>query len=209
MAALRSGGELRAIGCSLLLVEDDAMVRSWVRLSLRASEFRIAAEVSNAREARTLVDVVEPDFLLVDNRLPDALGTELVRELRRRGVRTPVVMMTANAEIGFSERARDVGAQGSLLKSGSPLELLETLRSVLAGQPSYDTHHPPRKRPALSRGELDVLRHVAKGETNHDIADRTGVSVETVKTLLGRAYKKLGARNRAQAIAIARQLGFL
>jgi DNA-binding NarL/FixJ family response regulator len=209
MNARRRGLELKGHGVSLLVVEDDAMVRSWVRLSLRASEFRIAAEASTAVEARTLLDVVEPDFLLVDNRLPDQVGTELIRELRRGGVTAPAVMMTANAETGFSERARDVGAQGTLLKSGSPIELLDVLRAVVAGRSAFDKHHPPRQGGGLSPRELQVLRRVAAGETNREIADRLQVGVETVKTLLGRMYSKLGARSRAQAVAVARERGLL
>src|SRR5436190_18278298 len=90
-SALRPAKGLAHLGqdgrpVSLLVVEDDPMVRSWVRLSLRASEFRVDAEASNAVEALGLVHTLEPDFLLVDYRLPDHLGTELIRELRTRGV---------------------------------------------------------------------------------------------------------------------------
>src|SRR5262249_30194939 len=115
MSALAADRDRKVLDVSLLLVEDDAMVRSWVRLSLRASEFRVTAEAGSAVEALELLDAVEPDFLLVDYHLPDHRGTELVRELRRRGVTSPAVMMTANHERGFNETARDAGAQGSVL----------------------------------------------------------------------------------------------
>ena len=201
----------QGIDVSLLLVEDDAMVRSWVRLSLRASEFRVTAEASSAVEALELIDAVEPDFLLVDYHLPDHRGTELIRELRRRGITAHAVMMTANHERGFNETARDAGAQGSVLKTGSPIELLEALRTVLTGRPAFDPRHPRRDpgRAALSPREREVLSLVAEGATNQEIAKELGIGVETVKTLLGRTFSKLGVQRRAQAVAAAHERGFL
>ena len=201
----------RAVDVSLLLVEDDAMVRSWVRLSLRASEFRVTGEASTAVEALELLNAVEPDFLLVDYHLPDHRGAELIRELRRRGVTAPAVLMTANHERGFNELARDAGAQGSVLKTGSPIELLEALRTVLTGRDAFDPRHPRRDpgRAALSPREREVLALVADGATNAEIAKELGIGVETVKTLLGRTFSKLGVQRRAQAVAAAHERGFL
>jgi DNA-binding NarL/FixJ family response regulator len=196
---------------SLLVVEDDPMVRSWVRLSLRASEFRVDAEASNAVEALGLVHTLEPDFLLVDYRLPDHLGTELVRELRTRGVTAPALMMTANPELGFNEAAQEVGAQGSVRKTGSPIDLLDALRAVLEGSAVSDQHHPPR-RPGwapLTRRQREILVLVASGLSNAEIAAELGIGVETVKTQLNRLFRKLGARTRAQAVAVARDLGII
>jgi len=211
MSTLGADRDHKGLDVSLLLVEDDAMVRSWVRLSLRASEFRVTAEASSAIEALELLDAVEPDFLLVDYHLPDHRGTELIRELRRRGVTAPAVMMTANHERGFNETARDAGAQGSVLKTGSPIELLEALRTVLAGRPAFDPRHPRRDpgRAALSPREREVLSLVAEGATNQEIAKELGIGVETVKTLLGRTFSKLGVQRRAQAVAAAHERGFL
>jgi DNA-binding NarL/FixJ family response regulator len=211
MNALGAERDRKGLDVSLLLVEDDAMVRSWVRLSLRASEFRVTAEASSAVEALELLDAVEPDFLLVDYHLPDHRGTELIRELRRRGVTAPAVMMTANHERGFNETARDAGAQGSVLKTGSPIELLEALRTVLAGRPAFDPRHPRRDpgRAALGPREREVLSLVAEGATNQEIAKELGIGVETVKTLLGRTFSKLGVQRRAQAVAAAHERGFL
>jgi DNA-binding NarL/FixJ family response regulator len=211
MSTLGADRSRQGLDVSLLLVEDDAMVRSWVRLSLRASEFRVTAEASSAVEALELIDAVEPDFLLVDYHLPDHRGTELIRELRRRGTTAHAVMMTANHERGFNETARDAGAQGSVLKTGSPIELLEALRTVLAGRPAFDPRHPRRDpgRAALSPREREVLSLVAEGATNQEIAKELGIGVETVKTLLGRTFSKLGVQRRAQAVAAAHERGFL
>src|SRR5437870_3030432 len=95
---------------SILLVEDDAMVRGWVELALRDTEFRVAGAAGNAGDAVDLVRRRAPDLLLVDYRLPDQTGTELVRDLRRQAISTPAVLMTANPEFGFNELAREAGA---------------------------------------------------------------------------------------------------
>jgi DNA-binding NarL/FixJ family response regulator len=196
---------------SVLLVDDDAMVRDWVRLALRDSEFRLAGEAESAAAAAELVERRRPDVLLVDYRLPDQVGTELVRELRRRGVTTPAVVMTANYRRGFNEAAREAGAQGSALKTGSADELLATLRAVLEGRSCFDSRHPRRApgQAALSPREREVLRLVAEGATNRQVAAKLAVGDETVKTLLARTFAKLGVTRRAEAVSRGHELGLL
>lgn len=195
----------------MLLVEDDAMVRDWLRLALDGSEFRVAGEASTAAEALELVERRRPEVLLVDYRLPDVRGTELVKSLRRSGASSRAVMMTANSERGFNEAAREAGAQGSVLKSGRRDELLETLRRVMAGEVAFDVRHPRRApdQAALSPREREILRLVASGSTNREIASALDVGDETVKTLLARACAKLGVRRRAEAVSAAHALGLL
>jgi len=196
---------------SLLLVEDDAMVTGWVRLALEDSDIRVAGVASSAAEALALTERRHIDLLLVDYRLPDGRGTELVRDLRRRGIAAPAVLMTANEEGGFNEAARESGAQGTVLKTGSAHELVEALRRVREGGAAYDARHPPRQkgRGALSPREREVLRLVAEGSTNQQIAQQLGVGSETVKTLLARVFGKLGVRRRAEAVSAAHELGLL
>lgn len=194
-----------------LLVEDDSMVRGWVRLALDGSEFRLVGETSTAAEALELTRRRRPDLLLVDYRLPDRAGTEHVRDLRQQGIDIPAVLMTANAERGLNEAAREAGAQGTVLKSGRAAELLGALRSVLAGEPAFDYRHP-RRPPgggALSPREREVLRLVASGATNREIASTLDVGDETVKTLLARTFAKLGVRRRAEAVSTAHSRGLL
>lgn len=208
------GGEAkreRTAESSVLLVDDDSMVRGWVRLSLEDSEFRVAGEASSSAEALELVRRRNPDVMLVDYHLPDGVGTELVRELRREGFSVPVVVMTANTKKGFNEAAREAGAQGSVLKSGKVDELLGALRAVHAGEESFDGRHPrrPPGRGALSPREREVLGMVAAGSTNKEIASALSVGDETVKTLLARTFAKLGVRRRAEAVSEAHKRGLI
>jgi DNA-binding NarL/FixJ family response regulator len=195
----------------VLIVEDDAMVRGWVRLSLRSSEFRVIGEAEDAVRAVELCERRVPGLLLVDYRLPDMLGTELVRELRREGLAAPAVLMTANNERGMNEAAREAGAQGTVLKTGSAEELLLALRLVSDGGDSFDGRHPkrPSGQSALSPRERQVLELVASGATNREIASTLGLGGETVKTLLARTFAKLGARKRAEAVSAAHARGLL
>jgi DNA-binding NarL/FixJ family response regulator len=196
---------------SVLVVEDDAIVRAWVRLALEGSEFRFAGEASTAAEAEALVRRRHPRLLLIDYRLPDRNGTDLLRDLRDGGLTAPAVLMTAGAEPGLNEAAREAGAQGSVIKSGRGDELVATLRHVLDGGRLFDPRHP-RRAPGhapLTRREREVLRLVAEGATNAQVADQLSVGEETVKTLLGRTFLKLGVRRRAEAVAVAHKAGLL
>jgi len=196
---------------SVLLVEDDAMVSGWVRMAFESTEIRLAGVAVSAAEALALAARRQVDVLLVDYRLPDGRGTELVRDLRLKGVSAPALLMTANAENGFNEAAREAGAQGTVLKTGSADELLEAICRVHEGEAAYDARHPRRAagKTALSPREREVLRLVASGSTNQQVAQQLGVGSETVKTLLARTFSKLGVRRRAEAVSAAHDLGLL
>lgn len=196
---------------SVLVVDDDAIVRAWVRLSLEGSEFRVAGEAASAREAADLVERRRPGVLLIDYRLPDGLGTELVRGLRLAGVSAPALLITANPEAGLNELARESGVQGVVRKRGSRDDLLAALRRVTGGENLADADNPPRRagRAALSPREREVLQLVATGLTNPEISEQLGVGVETVKTLLERSFRKLGVSGRTEATAEAARLRLL
>jgi DNA-binding NarL/FixJ family response regulator len=195
---------------SLLVVDDDAIVRSWVRAALAGSEFRVAGEAERASEALELAGRRHPDLLLVDQILPDWTGTELVRELRLRGCDSPAVLMTAAPREGLNETARAAGVQGTVVKSSQPEALLAALRRVLGGGESLAAPHPRAQRQVnLSPREREILQLIAGGSTNVEIATRLGISRETVKTMLYRAFAKLGAKRRSEAVAEAQRLGLL
>ena len=195
---------------SVLVVDDDAIVRDWVRQALTGTEFRIAGEAGTSAEALELLRRRRADVLLTDHWLPDdQLGTELVREFRREGVKLPVVLMTAHPERGLNESAREVGIQASIVKSSDPNGLVSALRSVIEGRGFFDPQHPKRKEgeAPLAPRERDVIKLVAEGMTNRQVAASLGIGEETVKTLLERAYTKLGANRRADAVLEARRRG--
>lgn len=195
----------------VLVVDDDAIVREWVRASLAESAFTVAGEAAGADQALRLAAVRRFDLILVDYRLPGQSGLDLIRKLRAGGNRTPTVLITAAAELGLNERAREAGAQGTAVKSSSPEDLLAALQAAAAGVPRFAGQHPerpPGDRPLAPR-ERDVLRLVSVGRTNPEIASELDLSPETVKTLLERIYNKLGVRRRAEAAVVAQRRGLL
>jgi DNA-binding NarL/FixJ family response regulator len=206
--AVRKGGAAPAT-TTVLVIEDDAIVRAWVRLALNGSEFSVGGEAPTTAAALELVSRRRGDLLLVDHRLPDQLGTELVRRLRQDGNLTPAVIIAARAETGLNEAAREAGAQGSVLKRGSADELLHALRRVAAGGEAFDPSHPrrPARRGALSPRQREVVRLLTTGATNREISEQLGIGPETVKTLLSRSYEKLGVSRRAEAVTAAHELG--
>jgi DNA-binding NarL/FixJ family response regulator len=194
---------------TVLVVEDDAIVREWVRLALGGTEFSVGGEAPTAEAGLELIGRRRADLLLVDHRLPDHLGTELIRQLRQSGNRTPAVIISARAEPGLNESAREAGAQGAVLKRGSVEELLDALRRVVRGEEAFDPSHPrrPPRRAALSPREREVVHLLMTGATNREISEQLGIGAETVKTILSRSYEKLGVKRRAEAVAVAHELG--
>jgi DNA-binding NarL/FixJ family response regulator len=209
-ASVARSDDLPQSEISVLVVEDDAMVREWIESALRGTEFRLAGIASTAADGVELAVRSAPQLVLTDYRLPDRAGTELVRELRLRGIRAPVIVMTANEERGLNELARDAGAQGTVLKGGVA-DLLEALRAVSDGEHVFDVRHPTRTtgQVTLSPRERAVLQLIAAGQTNAEIAIALGVSLKTVKSLVDQVFRKLGADHRADAVASAHALGLL
>jgi DNA-binding NarL/FixJ family response regulator len=193
------------------IVDDDAIVRAWLRASLEHSEFRVVGDATTAAEAVDLYRRRRPQLLLIDYRLPDGRGTELVRLLRQQGVSAPVLLITAAPEEGLNESVADAGGQGVVLKQSKPDALLSALRRVAAGEVLIDPRHPRRSpdQARLTARERSVIQAAAAGHTNPEIARQLGVGRESVKTLLSRAFAKLGARNRMEAVAAARRQGIV
>jgi DNA-binding NarL/FixJ family response regulator len=190
----------------VLLAGDRSALRGWVRLALAETELRVEGEAGTAEETEQLAGQLEPDVVLVE-----ATDLELVRDLHAAGISAPLLVISSVPARGFNENAREAGAQGTVLAVGSVGSLLEALRAVVRGEPSFDRGHPPRPpgRSSLSRRERDVLRLVGRGATNREIAGELEIGPETVKTLLARSFGKLGVGRRDEAVAAARALGLL
>jgi DNA-binding NarL/FixJ family response regulator len=192
------------------VVAGDAIVRSWLALSLQNSEFVVAAEASSGAVARSVASG-DFDLWLIDHTLPDEPGAVLIRDLRHAGAGAPAVLMSATPVPGLNATVRQAGGQGTLLKTGRRADLLATLREVARGRTWFDSRHPahPRDRGVLTPREREVLALVGDGATNRDIAQTLGIGSETVKTLLRRSFVKLGANRRAQAVVAAHERGLL
>lgn len=201
----------------VMLVDDHALVRAAVRQALNAPDVELVAEASSAEEALDLAPQVLPDVLLVDITLPGLDGVGLVRELAPRLPQTRIVMLTASHADRDLMDAMRYGACGYLTKDLSPEALLRAVRSAWAGELAMprrmaarlvrrlvETSSPGEAsgNPALATltsREIEVLRFLAEGRTDREIALALTISPRTVETHVGAILHKLGVKSRAEA----------
>jgi len=197
----------------ILLVDDHSLVRDGVEAILRLEkDIQDIDHSGSAKEAIESVKAHPPDIVLLDRRMPDSDGLDLLVELRRLAPRTRVIMMTAAATLQDVEAARSLGAAGHLLKTVRRATLISAIRTVLAGGQCFDQClPPPTSAPGqkLSPRELQVLENLRRGLHNHEIAQILGISQYTVKAHLKVIFTKLGASGRAEAVTRGFELGLL
>ncbi|MCX2949097.1 response regulator [Lentzea sp. NEAU-D7] len=198
---------------SVLIAEDQDMVRAGFRLILEAQpDISVVADVADGIDAVRRARELEPQVCLVDVRMPGLDGLEVTRQLAPH---TRVVVVTTFDSDEVLNKALDLGACGFLTKDASPGLLAEAVRSAARGDvlvsPQVVLRVLRRSVPpaanadaqVLSERELDVVRHVAKGLSNNEIAASLKVSVSSVKAYLASVQAKVGARNRVEIVAWA------
>lgn len=196
---------------TVMLVEDHALVRAAIRQTLTSRGIEVIAEASSAEEALALVRTHRPEVMLVDIDLPGMTGVQLVRELAPRLPDCRIVMLTGSARRDDLVTAIRNGAFGYLTKDMSSEGLARAVLGIrvgdlpmprrLAAQLVADLVSPAsaRAQSGLTDRELEVLRLVADGLTDRDIAGALGISVRTVGRHVGNVLGKIGVRNRAEA----------
>jgi DNA-binding NarL/FixJ family response regulator len=174
----------------------------------------LVSQAATGAEAIEQYRLHRPDVTLMDLRLPDISGIDAMIAIRTEFLDARIIILTtAEGDVDI-QRALEAGARGYLLKSMPPRQMVETIRQVYAGKKRV----PPEvaaqlaehmSDEGLSEREVDVLRHVAEGNRNRDIAERLFISEETVKMHLKHISEKLGAADRTQAVAIAVRRGII
>lgn len=199
---------------SVVVVEDQGMVRGALSalLALQGG-FEIVAEMSDGREALRFLMNQSVDLVLSDIEMPGMTGLELAAELQRRMDTPPrFVLLSTFSRAGYVQRARELGIDGYLLKEAPSDDLARSLRRVMRGQvcfdPSLIDEHPLERDPLGDR-ERQVLRLAELGQSTADIAQKVCRSEGTVRNILSDAIRKLGVRNRAEALRLARDRGWL
>ena len=188
-------------------------------------DVEIAGEAADGRAALDLVREAQPDVVLMDIRMPGLDGLEATRRLLALAPPTPRVLILTTFDLDeYVYEALRAGASGFLLKSARPQELVAAVRGAAAGDtllaPEITRRlveafvrrppvgaHTSSELESLTKRELEVLRHIACGRTNAEIARLLFVSDETVKTHASRVFAKLGARDRTQAVILAYEYG--
>ena len=196
-------------------VDDHPLLREGIAAIINNQpDMLVVAQASDGREAVRLFGQHLPDVTLMDLRLPDMSGIDVLIAFRSEYLDARVIMLTTFEGDVEIQRALKAGARGYMLKSAPPNELVETIRQVHKGKkqiPQQIAAHLAEhfSDEALTEREVDVLRHVSGGNRNRDIAARLFISEETVKVHIKHIMEKLGASDRTQAVAIAVRRGII
>jgi two-component system NarL family response regulator len=197
----------------IFLADDHPALRAGLAAILNGQpDLKVVGEAGTGRQA--LEAVTDAEVFIVDLRMPDGDGVHVIRQLRERDPEIKVLVLTTfdNEEDVF--RALEAGARGYLLKDTTSEELMTAIRQVHAGE-RYMPHAIASRladrlvRPTLTPRELDVLRLVAKGRTNKELAAAMFVSEETVKTHMKSLFLKLGVHDRAEAVSVSLKRGII
>ena len=212
---------------SVLIADDQALVRAGFRKLLEAEPgLRVVAEASDGVEAVELARRQQPDIVLMDIRMPRLDGLEATRRLLKGPTRTRVVMLTTFDLDEYVFDALTAGASGFLLKDAPPEQLIAAIQVVAGGDallaPSVTRRlieefvrrpparaGPPPQLTGLTARELEVLRLLARGLSNAEIAADLVLGEATIKTHVGNLLTKLGLRDRVQAVVLAYESGLI
>lgn len=199
----------------VLSVDDHPLFRDGIGAIIKCqSDMSLVGSASNGKEGIEAFRALKPDVTLMDLKLPDLSGIDVMIAIRSELPAARIVMLTTFERDVEIQRALKAGARGYLLKSMPPKQMLETIRQVHAGKkwvlPQIAAglaEHLGDE--VLSQREIEVLQHVAEGDRNRDIAERLFIAEETVKVHIKHIMSKLGAGDRTQSVAIAARRGII
>jgi DNA-binding NarL/FixJ family response regulator len=217
------------VSVRVLLVDDQALVRSGFRLILETrDDLDVVGEAADGREAVDLARRLKPDVILMDVRMPNVDGVEATRRLAAIGSHARVLILTTFDLDEYVYEALRAGASGFLLKDVQPAQLVDAVRVVAAGEallaptvtrrlldhfadalPSTQARPLPSELARLTERELEILKLLAEGHSNAELAEQLFLSETTVKTHVSSVLRKLGLRDRVQAVVLAYQAGLV
>lgn len=207
-----------ATGISIVLADDHTVVRRALRVLLdEEPDFEVVAEAGDAEETLRYLRGHKPDVLILDLNMPGRSSLEAIPEMREVSPETRIVILTMQKEPAFARQALQLGVLGYVLKEAADDELVQAVRKAAAGQTylqpalgaqlAAEPEKPPT--PDLSERETDVLRLIALGHTNTEIAEQLYISVRTVETHRAHIQQKLGVSTRAELVRSALSRGLV
>lgn len=206
----------------VLLADDHAIVRAGIRQFLeRAGDIQVVAEADDGEMAKTLIEHKQPDIAVLDIQMPKSSGIEVTRWIRANTPQVGVLILTAFDDDPYVLAVLQAGANGYVMKTASPAELINAVREVKDGKSVLDAKvtqkllsqlshpHSPPSVEALTSREMEVLELVARGFTNKAIGMQLGISDRTVQGHLAHIFDKLQASSRTEAVMRAVSLGWI
>jgi two-component system response regulator NreC len=205
-----------AEGISIVLADDHTLVRKALRVLLEAEAgFEVVAEAEDADGAIRYLRGHKPDVLILDLNMPGRPSLEAIADMQEASPETKIVVLTMQQEPAFARQALQQGVLGYVLKEAADDELVQAVRSAAAGdtylQPALGARlaAEPEAATDLSERETDVLRLIALGHTNAEIAEKLFISVRTVETHRAHIQQKLGVSSRAELVRCALSRGLV
>lgn len=199
----------------IAIIDDHVVVRAGLKYLIDADkDLEFAGEFGGGDGAAEFVSTVNPDVTLLDVRMPDKTGIEVLKEIRANNSNAKVVMLTTSDVEEDIYRSIEEGALGYVMKDSSIETIREAIQSAVNGEvfmsnevrKIYETRKCAK---GLSSREVEVLKAAQKGLGNREIGSELGISENSVKMHLKRAFFKLGASDRAEAVSLASKRGFL
>jgi two-component system response regulator NreC len=205
---------------SVVLADDHTIVRQGLRLLIeRDGHYAVVAEAADADAALRYVLGHKPDVVVLDLTMPGRDSLEVIPEMGRLSPHTRVVILTMQSEPAFARAALQAGASGYVLKDAAESELLNAIESARAGHTYVDPSvgarlaaepaHGRARPDGLSEREVQVLRLIALGNTNTEVAQHLGISVRTVETHRAHIQQKTGAGARSALVRYTREHGLM
>ena len=206
----------------VMLADDHAVVRAGIRQFLeQADDIKVVAEADDGEAAKALIEQHHPDVAVLDIQMPRASGIEVTRWVRSHHRKVGILILTAYDDDPYVMAVLQAGANGYVLKTASPMEIIRAVRDVHAGNSALDATIVQKMVAQVSTGikeqpieklterELEVLTLVAKGFTNKAIGVQLGISDRTVQGHLAHIFAKLQAASRTEAVMRAVSLDWL
>ena len=207
----------------VLLVDDHTLFRLGLKGLLERSDINVIGAASSGHEGLQLAAELQPDVILLDMRIPDMDGLQVLKQLRENGVTVPIAMLTTSSDEKDLVESLRSGAQGYLLKDMDPEELVAALYNIVDGetvvapqltgilakalQEKPAAQIPITPLSSLTPREREIIRHLAEGQSNKAIARVLGISDGTVKLHVKSILRKLNVRSRVEAAVIAVEQG--
>lgn len=204
----------------VLMVDDHVVVREGIKALIEGEEgMAVVGEASDGKQALIKARSCDPDVILMDLVMPGKDGIEAIEEIKDEDPGAKILILTSFSEESKVIQAVKAGASGYLMKDATPKELIEAIRNVDKGESSLDpgvaktvlssiqTGEDRGEREDLTERETEVLKLIAEGLSNEDIADRLFISERTVRSHVSKILKKLELENRTQAALYAIKTG--
>lgn len=202
---------------NVMIADDHSMIREGLKQLLELEgDFQVIAEACDGVDCIQKLETVSPDVLLLDINMPNMNGLEVLKKLKEKRIKVKVLVLTVHNEVEYLLKAVDIGVNGYMLKDSESSELKKAILTVVGGedyiQPSLipvlnakmiDRDKDSEKIENLTKRELEVLKLLAFGMYNKEVAERLGISERTVKNHVSNIFKKISVTDRTQAAVFA------